>query len=144
MSLFRGAGGGGSGGGVATDVDARLVDEAGQPIDLTGCSVYRLAASAAGLNAASVKVGAGTVEGLKAKNASAFPVLVSLFDDDAADGDPADDNLRDVLELPAGAIGFYDFPGGLKFTAGIGIRITRLDGAPVAAGDLTNLALYFR
>jgi hypothetical protein len=100
-------------------------------------SIYHLVA-AAGTNAANIKAAAGVVTGWKVYNDTEYPVYVKLFDK-ATTPDPGSDTPKQTIGLDAG-IGEVNPPsGGITYTNGIGIAITKgmadTDATPVVAGD---------
>lgn len=125
-------------------VELQAVKTALATIQSSASNVKKMATSLASTNATNVKNAAGAVDGVKATNNSDATILVHLFDKATAPTIGSDAAV-DVLEIPAGAIGFYDFPLGIGCAAGIGYALTAADGSTaVVAGDVTNLSIYYR
>ena len=122
-----------------------LGDGSGGVASMVAGTPYPVASSAATTNATSVKTSAGTIDGVKGKNTAAYAVYVRLYDTNTTPTVGGGTSI-DILEFPASMSqpGMYDFPAGLKCSTGIGFAIVKSDGSAVAAGDMTNFALYYR
>lgn len=101
--------------------------------------------SASGTNAAVILNTAGTLTGGKIFNNADYPIFVKLFNK-ATTPVPGTDVPQQTIGVQAGLPDGLEVPGGLTYSNGIGIAITKeladLDSTPVAADDCTVDIFY--
>ena len=103
---------------------------------LPSLNYHKVAASST--NAANIKNGSGLVMGWEIFNDTEYPIYVKLYDK-ATTPNPASDTPKQTIGIQAGQSRGDFIAGGLTYTTGIGIAITKgladNDNTPVVAGD---------
>jgi hypothetical protein len=105
--------------------------------EMTPSSLFHLVA-AAGTNANLIKNASGLVTGWKVLNDTEYPIYVKLFNLATAPV-PGSSTPQQTIGVQAGESAEVSINGGITYSAGIGLAITKgiadLDATAVAAGD---------
>jgi|TARA_R110000824_G_scaffold20545_13_gene77419 hypothetical protein len=91
------------------------------------------------------KAAKGDVYGWYAYNTGSTAVFIRLFDDSDAISDGLESSCKFSFTIPADGGSNVNWPGGIKFGAGISVNCsTNVTGLSAPTGESVNLSLFFK